>query len=83
MFLLLVQPIGFALIQLATGNPLIDPLLLVGLALVDYRSVCLGVGQTRGQDDCTDGKQDLIHHILLIWITCELQPATTRAPTVR
>ena len=35
MFLLLVQAIRFPLVQLTAGNPLIDPLFLIGLPLVN------------------------------------------------
>jgi hypothetical protein len=42
-FLLFAQSIGLTLIQLAAGNPLINPLLLTGLALVDHRRLSLGI----------------------------------------
>lgn len=41
MFLLLDQSIRFPLIQLTTGDPLIDPLFLVRLALIDHKCFSL------------------------------------------
>ena len=43
-FLLFVQSIGFTLIQLTAGNPLINPLLLIPLPLIDDRRLRLGKG---------------------------------------
>jgi hypothetical protein len=37
--LLLVQPIGLSISQLTAGDPLINPLLLVGLPLIDPRGL--------------------------------------------
>jgi len=41
-FLLFTQPVCFSLVQLPTRNPLIDPLFLIRLPLVDHRRLCLG-----------------------------------------
>ena len=46
MFLLIVQPIRFPLIQLAAGNSLVNPFLLVALTLIDAGR--LGLGKRRG-----------------------------------
>jgi hypothetical protein len=43
MVLLLLQPSGFPLIQLAAGNSFIDPLFLIRLPLIDHRRVRLGI----------------------------------------
>jgi hypothetical protein len=43
-FLLLVQPVCFSLVQLPTCNPLIDPLFLIRLPLINHRRFCLGKG---------------------------------------
>ena len=50
MFLLIVQPIRFPLIQLATGNPLIDPFLLIALALINFWRFRLSKHQRCGTD---------------------------------
>ncbi len=41
MFLLPVQPVCFSLVQLPARNPLIDPLILIRLTLIDHRRSCL------------------------------------------
>jgi len=41
-FLLLIQPVCFSLVQLPTRNPLIDPLFLIRLPLIDDRRIRLG-----------------------------------------
>jgi len=38
------QPVGLALVQLATGDSLVNALFLVGLPLVDARCFGLGIG---------------------------------------
>jgi len=44
-FLLLIQPVCFSLVQLPTRNPLIDPLFLIRLPLIDDRRIRLGKHQ--------------------------------------
>ena len=44
MFLLLIQPIRFPLIQLTALDAFIDTLLLIRLPLVNHRCLCLGIG---------------------------------------
>jgi len=62
-FLLLVQSIGFTLIQLAAGNPLINPLCLIGLTLVNHRRFGLGIGHpAETKDQSTHRKQHRLHH---------------------
>jgi hypothetical protein len=40
--LLFIQPMSFSFVQLSTRSPLIDPLLLVHLPLIDHRGFGLG-----------------------------------------
>lgn len=62
MFLLPVQPVPFSLIQLPARNPLIDPLILIRLALINHRRFCLGKDHsTHYQRHCTDPEQQLLH----------------------
>lgn len=42
LFLLLVQPVCFSLVQLPARSPPIDPLILIRLPLIDHRRFCLG-----------------------------------------
>jgi hypothetical protein len=62
MFLLPIQPVRFSLVQLPTRNPLINPLILIRLALIDHRHFCLGKGHsTHHQRHRTDREQQLLH----------------------
>jgi hypothetical protein len=49
-FLLPVQPVCFSLVQLPALNPLIDPLLLIGLPFIDDRRIRLRVSYAAHQD---------------------------------
>ena len=62
MFLLPVQPVRFSLVQLPARDPLIDPLILIRLALIVHRRFCLGKGHsTHQQRHRTDREQQLPH----------------------
>ena len=62
MFLLPVQPVRFSLVQLPARNPLINPLILIRLALIVHRRFCLGKDySTHQQRHRTDREQQLLH----------------------
>jgi hypothetical protein len=65
MFLLPVQPVRFSLVQLPARNPLINPLILIGLPLIDHRRFCLSEDYSaHHQRHRTDREQDLLHYRL-------------------
>jgi hypothetical protein len=62
MFLLPVQPVRFSLVQLPARNPLINPLILIRLALINHRRFYLGKDySTHHQRHRTDREQQLLH----------------------
>jgi hypothetical protein len=64
MFLLPVQPVRFSLVQLPARNPLINPLILIRLPLIDHGYIGLGKSHPGHHGHRTDREQDLLHYRL-------------------
>jgi hypothetical protein len=64
-FPLPAQPLRFSLVQLPARNPLINPLILIRLALINHKRFCLGKDySTHHQRHRTDREQYLLHYRL-------------------
>ena len=73
-FLPLVQPVCFSLVQLPVRSPLIDPLILLRLPLIDHRRFCLGKDHSGHQHGHrTDCEQHPLHPDLHeVWMSYTL-----------